>query len=219
MRHPERGTRSAKRVGAGPEADETTTRGRADIPGRYHPGEVKKGKVTKLTNFRRVRRAGAGPGGPPAHLRAVRSQGRKAQRGSRQGRRRGSRSRCCGVDAADRKIGLSRKTPARAGRGGRGGEGSGFGRSVQGGRRPAANRASCVGGHRRHRGSALLHAGSPVRRRRSDAQGSYPQVLKRPTKPPFVGLCMRDLRWGVAPRVVPVCSASAGRAGCASRAF
>src|SRR5213078_2393093 len=22
-----------------------------DIPGRYHPGEVKKGKVTKLTNF------------------------------------------------------------------------------------------------------------------------------------------------------------------------
>src|SRR5438552_11218151 len=22
-----------------------------DIPGRYHPGEIKKGKVTKLTNF------------------------------------------------------------------------------------------------------------------------------------------------------------------------
>ena len=36
---------------AGPQADERTTRGRRDIPGRYKPGDVVKGKVTKLTNF------------------------------------------------------------------------------------------------------------------------------------------------------------------------
>ena len=56
-----------------------------DIPGRYHPGDVKKGKVTKITNFGVFVELEAGPRRPAARLRAVRRQGREP-RGRGQGR-------------------------------------------------------------------------------------------------------------------------------------
>ena len=57
-----------------------------DIPGRYHPGDIKTGKVTKLTNFGVFVELEPGLEGLLAHLRAGREQGRKPRR-SRQGRR------------------------------------------------------------------------------------------------------------------------------------
>ena len=68
-----------------------------DIPGRYHPGDVKKGKVTKLTNFGVFVELEPGLEGLAAHLRAGRPQGREP-RGGGQGRRRdrgqGAARRC-----------------------------------------------------------------------------------------------------------------------------
>ena len=58
-----------------------------DIPGRYEPNDVVKGKVTKLTNFGVFVELEPGLEGSAAHLRAGRPQGRQP-RGSRQGRRR-----------------------------------------------------------------------------------------------------------------------------------
>ena len=58
-----------------------------DIPGRYKPGEIKKGKVTKLTNFGVFVELEPGLEGLAAHLGAGRPQGRKP-RGRGQGRRR-----------------------------------------------------------------------------------------------------------------------------------
>ena len=68
-----------------------------DIPGRYHPGEIKKGKVTKLTNFGVFVELEPGLEGLAAHLRAGRPQGREPGGGG-QGRRRdrgqGAARRC-----------------------------------------------------------------------------------------------------------------------------
>ncbi len=58
-----------------------------DIPGRYQPGEIGQGKVTKLTNFGVFVELEPGLEGPAAHLRAGRPQGREP-RGRGQGRRR-----------------------------------------------------------------------------------------------------------------------------------
>ena len=58
-----------------------------DIPGKYQPGQIVKGKVTKITNFGVFVELETGPGRPAAHLRAGRPQGREP-RGGRQGRRR-----------------------------------------------------------------------------------------------------------------------------------
>ena len=57
-----------------------------DIPGKYQPGQIVTGTGHQDHQFRRVRRAGGRPGGPAAHLRAGRPQGREP-RGGGQGRR------------------------------------------------------------------------------------------------------------------------------------
>ena len=65
-----------------------------DIPGRYNPGEVKKGKVTKLTNFGVFVELEPGLEGLLHISELAEPQGRKP-RGSRQGRRRDRGARCC----------------------------------------------------------------------------------------------------------------------------
>src|SRR5438105_9819563 len=78
-----------------------------DIPGRYHPGDVKKGKVTKLTNFGVFVELEAGLDGL-LHIsqladHKVESPEEVVKVGDE------IEVKVLRVDAADRKIGLSRK--------------------------------------------------------------------------------------------------------------
>ena len=77
---------------AGPQADEQRPVG-GRHPRPLQAGRDQEGQGHEADQLRRLRRAGAGPGGPAAHLRAGRPQGRKS-RGRGQGRRR-DRGRSC----------------------------------------------------------------------------------------------------------------------------
>jgi small subunit ribosomal protein S1 len=116
-----------------------------DIPGRYHPGDIKKGKVTKLTNFGVFVELEPGLEGL-LHIselsdHKVESPEEVVKVGDE------IEVKILRVDAADRKIGLSRKrlnwtqeqheeaeeeaAPARPARELRGGTGSGTGQLIQ----------------------------------------------------------------------------------------
>ena len=51
-----------------------------DIPGRYKPGQKVEGQGHQAHQLRRVRRTGAGPGRPAAHLRTVATTRSRARR-------------------------------------------------------------------------------------------------------------------------------------------
>ncbi len=85
-----------------------------DIPNRYQPGQLVKGKVTKITNFGVFVGLGRRPGRLAAHLRVGRPQGREPA-GGRQG---GRRDR--GEDPPRRRRGAQDRPVAQARRLGRG---------------------------------------------------------------------------------------------------
>ena len=144
-----------------------------DIPGRYQPGEVKKGKVTKLTNFGVFVELEPGLEGL-LHIseladHKVESPEDVVKVGDE------IEVKVLRVDAADRKIGLSRKQIGKAEEEGDGSAGR---------RQEAGWAAAGPGAARRHRGgrrSAVQHAGKPHGRSgesgRSQAGGDRRQRL------------------------------------------